>query len=196
MLRIKTSILLMAGALIVLPGAAQAQLGKGQPGKGSGVTTTAASNSGAVTEQSLVQRYETLAGSSDNAKSLVNGLRQKAEIVLVGPMLEPPPAPPPTCTPGTRFCKEAPAPTPTVTDETIKFLPSTEGMGWGNVDVALALAEADLKAKSVHTVKPRHLKAALEGGTAGGVTFEGILALRAGGAGWGDIAKSLGFELK
>ena len=194
MLNIKASILLVAGALMVLPGIASAQLGKSS--KGSGVTSTAGSNTGAVTEQSLVQRYETLAGSADNAKSLVNGVRNKFEIVLVGPMVEPPPAPPPTCTPGTRFCKEAATTTPVITDETIKFVPSTTGMGWGNVDIALALAEADLKAKSVHTVKPRHLKAALEGGTVGGVTFEGILAMRAAGAGWGDIAKSLGFELK
>ena len=195
MLKLKASVLLVAGAMMVLPGAAMAQLGK-QHGKPAGVTSTAG-QAGAVTEQSLVQRYETLAGSADNAKSLVNGLRQKTEVVLVGPMLEPPPAPPPTCTPGTRFCKEAPAsPTPTITDETIKFVPATEAMGWGNVDIALALAEAHLKAKSVHTVKPRHLKAALEGGTAGNVTFEGILAMRAAGAGWGDIAKSLGFELK
>lgn len=195
MLKLKASVLLVAGAMMVLPGLAMAQLGQ-QHGKPSGVTNTAAGNAGAVTEHSLVQRYETLAGSADNAKSLVNGLRQKTEVVLVGPMLEPPPAPPPTCTPGTRFCKEAPAPTPTITDETIKFVPATEAMGWGNVDIALALAEAHLKAKSVHTVKPRHLKAALEGGTAGNVTFEGILAMRAAGAGWGDIAKSLGFELK
>jgi hypothetical protein len=75
-------------------------------------------------------------------------------------------------------------------------MPATDAMGFGNVDVALALTEADLKTKSVTTVKPAHLKAALQGGAAGPLSFEGILARRAAGDGWGEIAKSLGFELK
>lgn len=188
MLKNQASILLVA-ALVMVPLAAAAQ-----PGKHAGVTTTAAGKGGAVTEASLVQRYKGLAGGSeDNAKSLIHGLRMKEKVVLVGPSMEPPPPPP--CIPGSRFCK----PTTTTTTsamETVEFMPDTDAMGWGNVDVALALAEADLTAKSVATPKPRQLKAALVGGTVGGVSFDGILALRAAGAGWGDIAKSLGFELK
>jgi hypothetical protein len=187
MLKNQASILLVA-ALVMVPLAAAAQ-----PGKHAGVTTTAAGKGGAVTEASLVQRYKDLAGGSeDNAKSLVHGLRMKEKVVLVGPSMEPPPPPP--CIPGSRFCK--PTTTTTSAMETVEFMPQTDAMGWGNVDVALALAEADLKAKSVATPKPRQLKAALEGGSVGGLSFDGILALRAAGAGWGDIAKSLGFELK
>jgi hypothetical protein len=57
-------------------------------------------------------------------------------------------------------------------------------MGLGNVDIALALTEAKLRPEA--TPKPDALKAAL---------LE-ILGKRAGGEGWGEIAKSYGFELK
>ena len=186
MFKTKASIVLVASALLVLSGTAMAEPGNGN---GKAVTTTAAGNAGAVTEHGLVQRYMTLAGSAENAKSLVNGLRAKDMIVLVGPSLDG--GGNGGCT--GRFCKGGSSGNAV---ETIEFVPATESMGFGNVDIALALAEADLKAKSVTTVKPRHLKAALMGGEAGGASFDGVLALRAAGSGWGEIAKSLGFELK
>jgi hypothetical protein len=193
MFKSKASILLIASALLMLPGVAAAQPGKG---KAPGVTATAASKGGAVTANGLMKRYESLAGSADNVKSLVNGLRAQAEIVLVGESLTPAPPAPPPCS--GRFCP--PQSTPPGPSEpatiTLKFMPATDPMGFGNVDIALALTEADLKAKSVSSPKPEHLKAALMGGTAGGVTFDGVLALRAGGSGWGAIANSLGFELE
>jgi hypothetical protein len=57
-------------------------------------------------------------------------------------------------------------------------------MGLGNVDIALALTEAKLRPEA--TPKADALKTAL---------LE-ILGKRAGGEGWGEIAKSYGFELK
>lgn len=175
MFKNKASILLIASALLMLPGAAAAQPGKG---KSAGVTTTAAGK-GAVTMEGLMQRYEALAGSADNAKSLVNGLRSKTEIVLVGQGE--------ACS--GRFCSSnGPV--------TVKFMPLTEPMGFGNIDIALALTEADLEAKSVAGPKPGQLKAALNGGKEGTLDFAGILKLRSEGNGWGDIANSLGFELK
>ena len=57
-------------------------------------------------------------------------------------------------------------------------------MGFGNVDIALALTEAKLRPNT--TPSPADLKAAL---------LE-ILGKRAGGEGWGEIAKSYGFQLK
>ena len=57
-------------------------------------------------------------------------------------------------------------------------------MGFGNVDIALALTEAKLR--PITKPKPSELKANL---------LE-ILGKRAGGEGWGEIAKSYGFELK
>ncbi len=57
-------------------------------------------------------------------------------------------------------------------------------MGFGNVDIALALTEAKLRPNATPT--PTQLKDAL---------ME-ILTKRAGGAGWGEIAKAYGFQLK
>jgi hypothetical protein len=178
MFKRKTSILLVASSLLMLPLAATAQSNKGAE-----VTTTAASKGAAVTATALVERYSVLAGSPANAKSLVNGLRSQAEIVLVGASTAPP-----KCIPG-RPCTGGGS-------TTVTFNPPTEPMGWGNVDVALALMEADLKDKNVTSVKPMHIKAALLGGSVDNTTFQGVLALRAGGAGWGEIAKALGYELQ
>jgi hypothetical protein len=176
MIKRNASILLLASTLLMLPAAATA--------KEAQVTKTTASKGGAVNAAALVDRYKTLAGSEANAKSLVNGLRTQSEVVLVGPST----TPPKSCIPG-RPCNGGGT-------ETVTFTPSTDPMGWGNVDIALALMEADLKDKNVTSVKPAHIKAALMGGSAGGVTFQGILALRAAGHGWGDIAKQLNFELR
>jgi hypothetical protein len=57
-------------------------------------------------------------------------------------------------------------------------------MGFGNIDIALALTEARLRPNA--TPSPAELKAALAE----------ILGKRAGGEGWGEIAKSYGFDLK
>jgi hypothetical protein len=57
-------------------------------------------------------------------------------------------------------------------------------MGFGNVDIALALTEARLRPNA--TPSPAELKAGL---------LE-ILGKRAAGEGWGEIAKSYGFDLK
>jgi|SRR5688572_6741999 hypothetical protein len=57
-------------------------------------------------------------------------------------------------------------------------------MGFGNVDIALALTEAKLRPNA--TPSAPELKGALVE----------ILGKRAGGEGWGEIAKSYGFELK
>jgi hypothetical protein len=58
-------------------------------------------------------------------------------------------------------------------------------MGFGNVDIALALAEAKHRPTAT-TPSPTELK---------GTMLE-ILGKRAAGEGWGDIAKGYGFELK
>lgn len=72
---------------------------------------------------------------------------------------------------------------PNTTSATFSAGPAAP-MGFGNVDIALALTEAALR--PVATPKPKELEAKL---------ME-ILGKRAGGEGWGEIAKSYGFELK
>lgn len=106
-------------------------------------------------EDRLVERYTALAGSKQNATSLVAGLRDGKEVTLrLG-----------------------------TTTET--FTPPTGKMGYGNVDHALALAEASLKRDGVTSPTPAQLEAAV---------ME-VLRLRADGQGWGQIAQSYGVKL-
>jgi hypothetical protein len=65
------------------------------------------------------------------------------------------------------------------------FTPPTGKMGYGNVDNALALAEASLKEKGITQPTPAQL----------GASTMDILRLRADGQGWGQIAQSYGFKL-
>lgn len=108
----------------------------------------------AQSQDQLIQRYTDLAGSKENATSLVTGLRDGKEVTLKQ---------------GT---------------STVTFAPRTEKMGYGNIDNALALAEASLGSDPT----PSQLKSALNGD-------QGILTMRASGMGWGVIAQELGFKL-
>jgi hypothetical protein len=118
----------------------------------------------------LVERYTGLAGSKENATSLVTGLRDGKEVRL------------------------------TNAQGSETFTPSTGKMGYGNVDHALALAEASLRQQGITNPTPAQLEAALMGGKitlASGKTVElqGVLQMRASGMGWGQIANSMGFKL-
>jgi hypothetical protein len=104
--------------------------------------------------EQLVERYTTLAGSKQNATSLVTGLRDGKQVKL---------------TRGT---------------STKTFTPPTGKMGYGNVDSALALAEASLKEQGIAKPTPAQLEKSLMD----------ILKMRADGKGWGQIAHSLGFK--
>lgn len=108
----------------------------------------------AENEQQLIERYTELAGSKENATSLVTGLRDGKQVTL---------------TSGT-------------TKET--FTPPTGKMGFGNVDNALALAEASLKKDGITEPTPAQLERATMA----------ILQDRADGKGWGQIAKENGFK--
>ena len=192
--------LLMASAALAMPVAVQAQ----------GVTPTAGGKGGTVAADQIIERYTTFAGGEANAKSLVNGLRNGAEIVLKGeaglpttrniqvrlgtsPTLEEgevakkissgvkcvPPLP------MTMLCDiyqatKAGAPTET------KFSPGAAApMGLGNVDIALALTEATLRPNAAPG-KPDAIRDNLLA----------ILDKRVKGEGWGEIAKTYGFDLK
>ena len=85
----------------------------------------------AQNSQQLVERYAGLAGSTDNSKSLVTGLRDGSPITLKRGN--------------------------TVT----KIDPATEKMGFGNVDNALALTQASLEKQGITDPTPEQLKAAL-----------------------------------
>jgi hypothetical protein len=85
----------------------------------------------AQSESQLIERYTALAGSKQNATSLVTGLRDGKEVKL---------------TKGT-------------TSET--FTPPTGKMGYGNVDNALALATASLEKEGITQPTPAQLEASL-----------------------------------
>jgi hypothetical protein len=112
---------------------------------------------GAIAENQddLIAKYTTLSGSKQNATSLVSGLRDGKEVKL----------------------------TRSGTTET--FTPPTGKMGYGNVDNALALAEASLREKGITNPTPAQLEAAVMD----------ILKMRADGKGWGQIAQAKGFKL-
>jgi hypothetical protein len=71
------------------------------------------------------------------------------------------------------------------------FTPPTGKMGSGNVDIALALADARLREQGITQPTPEQLRAAL----IGDAQHPGVLALRAEGKGWGQIAHSMGIKV-
>jgi hypothetical protein len=82
-------------------------------------------------EQQLIERYTDLAGSKENATSLITGLRDGKEVTL----------------------------TNGGTAET--FTPATGKMGYGNVDNAIAIAERLLKDQEITDATPAQLEAAM-----------------------------------
>ena len=124
----------------------------------------------------LSSQYLTLAGSQINSDKLVAGLRDGTPVTLVGLSSAGNPAPPPAT-----------------------FTPATGKLGYGNINNALSLAQADLAKVGISNPTPAQLAAALNGGaittSTGSVTLSGVLAQRASGLGWGEIAKSMGVKL-
>lgn len=145
---------IMAAALVTLPVSALSQPSP---------SPATASN------EPLVQRYITLAGSEDNAKSLVNGLSTGTEVKL--------------------------ASSATPFGPATSFTPATGKMGLGSVNIALALAQASLKEQGITNPTPEQLQAALNGGTVGNTRFSGVLQMRAEGKDWGKIAQSIRVKL-
>ena len=120
--------------------------------------------------------YVTMAGSQDNAVALATALR--------------------TGTPA-NLTFTSTSPTGEVTQTAIELAIPTKPMGWGNVSHALALAQFSLRQAGIDNPTATDLQAALNGGTvttADGktVTLAGVLQQRAGGMGWGQIAKTYG----
>lgn len=121
-------------------------------------------------EARLIEKYEGFAGSQQNARSLVEGLRHDTPIRL------------------------------SARDDSTSFNSPTKPMGYGNVNIALALAKASLADAGIRNPTPEQIQAALVGGTVtdrsgSQVKLAGVLNLRASGMGWGEIAHRLGFKL-
>ncbi len=126
---------------------------------------------GASTTESakLSASYSTWAGGMSNSDSLVAGLRSSSTINL-----------------------KTTAANGTVSTAT--FTPTTKAMGYGNVKHALTLAQRSLANLGITNPTAEQMQAALMGGDvklANGTTrtVKGVVALRASGQGWGQIAK-------
>ena len=109
----------------------------------------------------LISKFTSFAGSTTNAQSLVNGLRNGSAVTLHST-------------------------TPTIPGAT--FSPPTKPMGFGNINIALSLARSELASQGITQPTPSQIETALLGGpltTASGSTnLPGILTLRNGGEGW------------
>ena len=119
--------------------------------------------------------FATLAGSQENAVALATALR--------------------TGTPATLTYTTIVDGKPVTVTQTITV--PTRPMGWGNVSHALALAQYSLTHAGITQPTAADLQAALNGGkitTSDGkvITLDGVLAQRASGMGWGQIARSEG----
>jgi hypothetical protein len=120
----------------------------------------------------IASRFESLAGSPQNAASLVAGLRSGSVITLGA----------------------------AESSSGLSFTPATAQMGYGNITRALSLAQRQLAAQGILEPTPEQLRIALNGGTLTGVDasgatrsveMPGVLQLRSQGMGWGQIAHRL-----
>ena len=122
----------------------------------------------------LATSFTPLAGSTENARSLVTALRNGTEVTLLA-------------------APEGTTGEPVATT----FTPPTRPMGWGNVAHSLSLAQDSLARLGITNPTNAELQAALMGGevtAADGTTatLRGILQMRADGMGWGNIARASG----
>lgn len=150
-LKQSTVTLLSAGSL--------ALLAAGMPAFAANASAETPSTSASSTETNkLVSEFGALAGSTDNAKSLVSGLRGGSSVTL------------------------------TLNGASSTFTSPTKPLGYGEIKIALSLAQESLAKQGITNPTPQQLQAALTGKS-------GILTLRGEGKGWGVIADSLGVKL-
>jgi len=187
----RTMRILVGSVLIALSPMGYAQTASDLDKQVTTLDTTAANKGQTLVATKIASNFTTLAGSDANALKLVNALRTGTDATLTTT----------TTTPGTGGA----APTTTTTESTIT--PATGKMGWGNVKIALALAQAQLTKLGITNPTADQLNAALNGGTVSvttgtgatavttETTLDGVLAMRAEGMGWGQIAQAGGTKL-
>ncbi len=128
-----------------------------------------ASRTYALVVTNLAAGFRTLAGSQENARALVEALREGRRVRLVGPS-------------STEF--------PAVVTA---FDPPTGEMTWNDVKIGLMLARDALMAAGITRPVHAQLQAVLMGGEVSPrgrrpLTFRGVLQMRAEGMNWGRIA--------
>ena len=143
----------------------------------------------------IASNFTNLAGSDKNALALVNALRNGTDATLTYS------AP---AAGGTTTATTGGSTSPGGTTTTTTYDPPTGKMGWGNVKIALALAQDSLARAGITKPTAEQLQAALNGGdvtvknadgTTTTTTLKGVLQMRASGMGWGQIAQASGTKL-
>src|SRR5581483_11567989 len=123
-----------------------------------------------VDPTAVIDQFAAFAGSRQNAEALVEGLRAGTEVALQE--------------------REG---------TTVRFTSPAGPMGYGNVSVALSLAQTELAIQGIAEPSARDIVSALVGGESqvGGKTvpLRGVLVLRAEGLPWSYVADELGFTL-
>lgn len=134
-------------------------------------STTTAIGTSTNTESKLSAEFADFLGGEEQASSVVSGLRQ-----------------------GTAFSLETETGTTGTTGSTTTTTidPPTGTMGYGNIRIALRLAQAQLSDLGITQPTADQLSAVLVGGEINGTQVDGILTLRADGMGWGQIAQQYG----
>jgi hypothetical protein len=124
----------------------------------------------AVDPAVVISDFAEFAGSVENATALVEGLRTGGDVVMVER-----------------------------DDSVVRFSSIAGPLGYGNVSVALSLAQANLAIYGIVEPDLQQIAAALAGGEVlvGGEVLHlpGVLNMRAWGMSWGSIAEELGFTL-
>lgn len=123
-----------------------------------------------VDPTAVIDQFAGFAGSRANAEALVEGLRAGTEVALQE--------------------REG---------TIVRFTSPAGPMGYGNVSIALSLAQTELAVQGIAEPGARDVVSALIGGESqvGGksVPLRGVLALRAEGLPWSYVADELGFTL-
>lgn len=135
-------------------------------------STSSAIGTSTHTESKLAAEFAAFLGGEAQARSLVSGLRQGTAFTLETTTST-------TATSGT-------------TTTTTRIGPPTGTMGYGNIRIALRLAQAQLNDLGMAQPTTEELSAVLLGGEINGTPIDGILTLRADGMGWGQIARQYG----
>ena len=146
---------------------------------------TAANRGQTLVATRIASSFSSLTGSDSNSLALVNALRTGTNATLT-------------------YTTPATTPGGTATTTTATYDPPTGKMGWGNVKIALALAQDSLARLGITNPTADQLQAALNGGsvtvknpdgTTTTTTLKGVLQMRADGMGWGQIAHASGTKL-
>jgi hypothetical protein len=140
----------------------------------SSATATTTIGTSTTTEARLSAEFAEFLGGEEQALAVVSGLRQ-----------------------GTAFSLDAETGTgsTSATPTSTSIEPPSGTMGYGNVRITLKLAEAQLNQMGITQPTNAELEAVLLGGEINGTPVDGILALRADGMGWGQIAKEYGLTV-